>query len=121
MRASIDVLQLDIAPPITDLFTILPPGYYSSGTYTIPGGRTWADFSLLIPDGGMYSDDTRGGGQIYPPELFLSGGWAYSLRGRRGYEADSFKRSAVTYVSATSFTITVTGTGRIYGLYGVLK
>ena len=110
--------QIKPTTEMSDYHVILPSGLYTSGTYTIPGGYTWDDFVLLIPDGAWSTG--RGAALIYPSEVFSSAGWSFSLRGRRGYSGGS-RRSAATYVSATQFSVTVSSTGRLYGMYGVLK
>jgi hypothetical protein len=108
-----------ITVPTEDLLTyevILPLGSYTSGTYTIPNGRTWDDFYLLIFTGGRTSSSAACG--LFPDEMFTSAGWEAKFTPDRDASGNF---AQLEYASATTFTVSRGGAGTANMLIGYLK
>lgn len=116
MKTPINMSQ--IAAPTEDLKAyeiILPAGTYAAGTYTIPNGRTWDDFYLLILVGGR--SGAAAGCSYFPDEMFSSTGWLASMFPDRA--GTSWVQ--VDYDSATTYVITRNLQGAANMLIGYLK
>jgi hypothetical protein len=101
---------------LLDYEIILPLGTYTSGTYSIPNGRTWDDFFLLVFLGGR--DTLTMGCTFYPDEMFSSAGWDTTL----APDFDGSRQVAVSYVNATSMSVSNTGGGgAAHMMIGYLK
>jgi hypothetical protein len=107
-----------ITLPTDDLLNyeiILPFGTYTSGSYTIPNGRTWSDFYLLVLIGGRHPQTM--GCTFYPGELFRDSGWDHNL----SPDGDGVSHVFVQYVNSTTFSMFRGGNGAAHMLIGYLK
>ena len=93
---------------LTQYEVILPNGSYTSGTYTIPSGRTWNDFLFVVaqtyhPPGDSYEHSCTA---FAPVEVFLDGDQVITS----GQIKSTFAAvTVIEYVSDTSFSISTTG------------
>jgi hypothetical protein len=100
---------------VRDYTIILPLGTYTSGTYTIPNGRTWDDFKIIIGVLGRTSSVMSSATLL--DEQFTSTAWAAELNP----DYDSVNSSSIEWASATTFSISRSGQGAIRMLLGYLK
>lgn len=99
---------------VRDYTIILPVGSYTSGTYTIPDGRTWDDFKMIV--GVMGGSSSRVMAPTLLDEQISSTGWTAEML-PWGSEC-----AGVQWTSATTFTVSQrTGLGDVKMLIGYLK
>lgn len=99
---------------------ILSLGIYSSGTYTIPNGRSWADYDeISIFNSGHDVDEFQMGHTVVVPREVLSAhptSW-YAKSHTNG----TSENSTVTSISSTQFTISKSGTDSVRMIIGRSK
>jgi hypothetical protein len=110
------MLQLPELTGMGDYVVILPQGEYTSGTYTIPGGRTWDDFALIIVSGVAASNQLAARNGVGVAGVIGDTGWVRPID--VGY-FDAW-HAAIAYNSASSLSVQ-TFTGVVYMVYGYLK
>lgn len=93
---------------------ILPAGFYTSGTYSYPNGRTEADYSIIKLAEGNSAGVTRVASFMAEETIALP--WAIVR-----CMADSGLYSTLSRVSGTSFTVGVVGVSGVTQLIGYLK
>jgi hypothetical protein len=117
MKAPQNMTQKVYGPTLRQYEIILPAGVYTSGTYTIPNGRTWNDFKIIIGTLG------RGTGQSGTASTTLLDGQFTSLNWNAEMNPDSDGQSwgNLRRASSTTFTITRASTGGANMLIGYLR
>ena len=118
MKAPELMLQADTSYGSPDNYeVILPLGAYTSGTYTIPSGRSWSDFGLIaviVKEEGAFGQASQ-----FVTEQFNDAGWVNNLG--LGFQEGGSGQARVAYVSATQFSVTTSSSGQLAFFYGYLK
>ena len=97
---------------------ILPLGVYSSGSFTIPSGRTWADYdSIAVLHSRNAGAATCGPTTIATREFLALNPTSFSIVN----QSESGALSSVNATSATAFTVTVSGDDVIRQIIGYRK
>jgi hypothetical protein len=115
MLAPESMIQLPSVATMYDYVVILPEGEYTSGIYTIPDGREWDDFGLLLAIMGRAADKMAG--TWVPKEAFSSASWVKNI----SPDSDGTNWSRLSRFSSTRFSVTRAGTGVVRMLVGYLK
>jgi len=99
---------------------ILAFGTYTSGSYTIPGGRTWADFErveVVSSASDAVSQNVSGAGIATQEHIAAHPtNWVVDL-----YSVDASSRATVTATSSTQFTVSRGSNDSVRQVIGVLK
>lgn len=97
---------------------ILAVGVYTSGTFTIPNGRTWDDYDIVIMDGAASAGlDTYGStGMIFKEEMADSLN-AWLIRSK----TESSDSAAILAISSTQFTVDRNGSDTVRFVAGYRK
>jgi hypothetical protein len=115
MLAPDSMIQLPSVAGMTDYVVILPEGEYSSGIYTIPDGREWDDFKMLVAVLGRNS--TSMAAVWVPDEVFSSASWVKNI----SPDSDGTNLSRLSRFSSTQFSVTRAGAGTVRMLVGYLR
>ena len=95
---------------------ILPAGNYISGTFTIPNGRTWDDYDLIVVVGASSTTNKSLNTVFAPKEVLQLNPTDWEL----DISNDLNSVARVTYLSPTQFTVSVV-TNRIRMIIGYRK
>lgn len=98
---------------------ILAAGSYSSGSFSIPGGRNWGDYDQIIVVGNATATVLGVGGNvgIGTQELFAENTNAWTIR----VSSDSTEYSEITAISATQFSVARAGNDTVKMVLGLRK
>lgn len=116
MKVPQTLLQVDYVSP-DQYVVLLPLGVYQGGTYTLPGGRTWNDFSLIAV---VTKDSSNVASSCqFVSEQFNDTAWVKYLG---IHNQDSETGIAYIYnLSATQYAVGTTQNDRVLFFYGYLK
>jgi hypothetical protein len=96
---------------------ILPLGSYTSGTYSIPNGRTWDDFKIIAVVAKEEGNNILT--SQFVEEQFNNAGWTHTLGNGKQWVSGGAAR--VSHVSSTTFSVSRDGTSAVLFFYGYLK
>jgi hypothetical protein len=107
----------DSITPVGEYDDILPLGKYSSGSYSIPGGRSWSDYDLIIVVTSAGAGDYVGNSTVVTKEFIstLPTSWEAFMVSSSG------ESCSVAASSLTGFSISRTGTDVVRQIIGYRK
>lgn len=101
-----------------DIDELLPPGDYASGTFTIPNGKTWADYFEVIVLAKSIAGGAGFGAATSIIDSMETGSTSWELRVKTGSSTDY---AQIAKASATTFTCSAVSNDVVHSVYGRRK